>query len=64
MKPTSCPVCDGDRVILILREGRRGLCYDCGSQWQETLAGERAVLSVGKGSRRTGDPVNGLPSRY
>jgi hypothetical protein len=62
MKPMSCPVCGGGRVILILREGRRGLCYDCGSQWQETLAGERAVLSVGKGSRRMSDPVTRLPS--
>jgi hypothetical protein len=64
MTPTTCPVCRGDRVIVILRERRLGLCYDCGSQWLETLAGERAVLSVGTGPRRRDQPVGGLPSPF
>jgi hypothetical protein len=44
MKPRTCPVCRSERLIIILREGRKGVCYDCGSQWLETILGERAII--------------------
>jgi hypothetical protein len=46
MSPRTCPVCSSERLIIILREGRKGVCYDCGSQWLETIFGERAIVSV------------------
>jgi hypothetical protein len=46
VKPRTCPVCSSERVIVILRDGRKGLCYDCGSQWLETIIGERTIVSV------------------
>jgi rRNA maturation protein Nop10 len=48
MNPRTCPVCGSERVIVILRDERKGLCYDCGSQWLETIIGERTVVSVPK----------------
>jgi hypothetical protein len=48
VNPRMCPVCSSERVIVILRDERKGLCYDCGSQWLETIIGERTVVSVPK----------------
>lgn len=52
MKPRTCPVCGNERVIILLRDGRKGLCYDCGSQWEETILGETTVVSISGGSFR------------
>jgi hypothetical protein len=58
MKPRTCPVCGGERVIIILGDGRKGLCSECGSQWVETIAGERTIVSVpGQSLRGTGAPA-------
>jgi hypothetical protein len=46
MKSRSCPVCGGERVIIILRDGRKGICYDCGSRWVETVVGETTTVFV------------------
>jgi hypothetical protein len=55
MKLRTCPVCSSERVILIIREGRKGLCYDCGSQWLETIVGERTIVAVPeRASRKPG----------
>lgn len=56
MKP--CPVCGNERVIILLRDGRKGLCYDCGSQWVETILGGTTIVSIsGKSLRGTGVPA-------
>lgn len=58
MKSRTCPVCGGERVIIILRDGRKGLCYDCGSRWEESILGETTVVSVpGNSIRDTGAPA-------
>jgi hypothetical protein len=46
MRPRTCPICTSERIILILRDGRKGVCYDCGSQWLETILGETALVSA------------------
>jgi hypothetical protein len=46
MNVRTCPVCSSERVIIILRDERKGLCYDCGSQWLETIIGERTIVAV------------------
>jgi hypothetical protein len=48
MEPRTCPVCGSERLIIILREDRKGVCYDCGSQWLETISGERTIVSISK----------------
>jgi hypothetical protein len=48
VKPRTCPVCGSERVIIILRDGRKGLCYDCGSQLVETILGEKFVSVPGR----------------
>ena len=50
MKPSTCPVCSSERLIIVLREDRKGVCCDCGSQWLETILGERMVVAVPKRS--------------
>jgi transposase-like protein len=50
MKPSTCPVCGSERLIIVLREDRKGVCCDCGSQWLETILGERMVVAVPKRS--------------
>jgi hypothetical protein len=58
VKSRTCPVCGGERLIIILRDGRKGLCYDCGSQWVETIIGERTIVSVpGRSFLDTGAPA-------
>lgn len=52
MKFRTCPVCGGDRVIIILRDGRKGICYDCGSRWVETVVGETTTVFVPGASLR------------
>jgi transposase-like protein len=57
MRVRTCPVCNSERVIIILRDERRGLCYDCGSQWVESIVGEREIVSVSEyfsGAQRRG----------
>jgi len=57
VKPRTCPVCGRERVIIILQDGRKGLCYDCGSRWVETILGDRTIVSVpGRSFRGTGAP--------
>jgi hypothetical protein len=46
MRPSVCPVCSSQRIIIILREKRESLCYDCGSRWLETILGETMIVSV------------------
>jgi len=58
VNPRTCPVCGGERVIIILRDGRKGLCYDCGSRWVETILGETRIVAVpGHSFRGTGAPA-------
>ena len=55
VKRRVCPVCGDDRVLIILRDGRTGLCYACGSQWVETNLGEMRIVSIpGHAFGRTG----------
>jgi hypothetical protein len=49
MRSPTCPVCRGARVVVVLKDDRRGFCCDCGSRWLETLAGERMIESVPNG---------------
>jgi hypothetical protein len=53
MRVRTCPVCSSERVIVILRDERKGLCYDCGSQWLESIVGEREIVSVSGRSSAT-----------
>jgi hypothetical protein len=46
VRPTVCPVCSSQRIIVILRDERESLCYDCGSRWLETIPGETKIVSV------------------
>lgn len=53
MRSGTCPVCGSERIIIILREGRKGVCYDCGCQWLETILGETTIVSVPERSSET-----------
>jgi DNA-directed RNA polymerase subunit RPC12/RpoP len=39
VRPTVCPVCSSQRIIIVLRDEREILCYDCGSRWLERITG-------------------------
>jgi hypothetical protein len=40
VRPTVCPVCSSQRIIIVLRDEREILCYDCGSRWLDAVARE------------------------
>lgn len=55
VKPRACPACGGQRVLIVLRDGRTGLCYECGSRWTETRRGQTTIMSI-PGERRVVAP--------
>lgn len=54
MRPTVCPLCSSQRIIMILRDEREILCFDCGSRWLERIMGETTILSVPESLPRLG----------
>jgi hypothetical protein len=49
-----CPVCESPRVIIVLNEGRHGLCAACGARWVQEGDTQRGVVPPAAAGQRSG----------